>query len=120
MSWYILFCMIFAHIVDDFYLQGILAQMKQKSFWHDKARFYRYDYLPALLEHAFSWTFMIMLPIFWYYGWVPKFACLCAFIINMIVHAFVDNLKANKFSINLVQDQLIHLCQIILTWIVLR
>jgi hypothetical protein len=41
-----------------------------------------------------------------------------AYIANMIVHAFVDNLKANKFKINLVVDQSIHIIQIVVTWLV--
>ena len=30
---FILLFMIMMHIVDDYYLQGILASMKQKSWW---------------------------------------------------------------------------------------
>lgn len=122
MNWFILLCMIFAHICDDFYLQGILARMKQKKWWQENynhAYFYRNDYKIALLAHAFSWSFMIMLPVMYYYGWTPKPIALGAYIINMIIHAFVDNLKANKYSINLMQDQLIHLLQIGITWLVL-
>ena len=39
--------MIFLHIVDDYYLQGILAQMKQKKFWKEQApdELYKYDYI---------------------------------------------------------------------------
>lgn len=39
--------MIFLHIVDDYYLQGILAQMKQKKFWKEQAPDvkYKYDYI---------------------------------------------------------------------------
>ena len=33
MKLFILLCMIFCHIIDDYYLQGILASMKQKSWW---------------------------------------------------------------------------------------
>ena len=57
--------MIFLHVVDDYYLQGILAQLKQKSWWEKNAPdpLYKNDYKVALVTHAFSWTFMIMLPI---------------------------------------------------------
>jgi hypothetical protein len=34
------------------------------------------------------------------------------FSLNVIIHAIVDNEKANKFRINLWVDQLIHLAQI--------
>lgn len=118
----ILFTMIFLHLVDDYYLQGILAKLKQKSWWEENApdSLYKYDYIVALVEHAFSWTFMIMLPItikmvvdnniltiYW---------CI-AFIVNLCIHAIVDHLKANDKKINLIIDQTIHICQIIITWL---
>ena len=30
---FMLLFMVFLHIVDDYYLQGILASMKQKQWW---------------------------------------------------------------------------------------
>lgn len=115
----ILLTMIFLHIVDDYYLQGILAQMKQKKFWKEQApdELYKYDYIWALIMHAFSWTFMIMLPLIFVSQIGPVFYVI--FVVNLAVHAYVDNLKANKHKINLWQDQLIHLAQIILTFIIL-
>ena len=111
--------MIFLHIVDDYYLQGILAHMKQKKFWKEQApdELYKYDYIWALIMHAFSWTFMIMLPLIFVSPISPAFYII--FVVNLAVHAYVDNLKANKHKINLWQDQLIHLAQIILTSIIL-
>ena len=111
--------MIFLHIVDDYYLQGILAQMKQKKFWKEQApdELYKYDYIWALIMHAFSWAFMIMLPLIFVSPISPAFYVI--FVVNLAVHAYVDNLKANKHKINLWQDQLIHLAQIILTFIIL-
>ena len=63
---FILFSMIFLHIIDDYKLQGILASMKQKRWWREQKEykpFYKYDYIIALIDHSISWTFMIMLPI---------------------------------------------------------
>lgn len=63
---FILLFMIMMHIVDDYYLQGILASMKQKSWWKKQPNYkdkYSNDYLIALMMHAFSWSFCIMLPI---------------------------------------------------------
>ena len=117
---FILLAMIFLHIIDDYKIQGILASMKQKKWWKEQKEYkdmYRRDYIPALLEHSFSWTFMIMLPI----AIVLRFDIgwwIFAYIANMIIHAFVDNLKANKHKINLVIDQSIHLVQIIVTWLI--
>lgn len=117
---FILLAMIFLHIIDDYKLQGILASMKQRIWWIEQEGYkslYKYDYISALIEHSFSWTFMIMLPITislkFNIGW-----WVIAYIMNMIVHAFVDDLKANKFKINLVIDQTIHLIQIVVTWLI--
>ena len=117
---FILLSMIFLHIIDDYKLQGILASMKQKKWWQEQKEYkdlYKNDYLMALAMHSFSWTFMIMLPIAFSLNFNISW-WLVAYIINLTIHAFVDNLKANKFKINLVTDQLIHLGQIIITWLV--
>lgn len=115
-----LLLMIFMHIFDDFYLQGWLASGKQKKWWRNQAEYtdlYKYDYIVALLMHSFSWTFMIMLPIFYIYGFNVNLQLIVRFIGNMLIHAYVDDLKANRFKINLITDQAIHLIQIILTYI---
>lgn len=119
----ILLSMIFCHIVDDYYLQGWLASAKQKKWWEKNApdELYKNDYKMALFMHAFSWSFMIMLPLVVYAyigGLTLKIGTVFWYIINLAIHAYVDNLKANKGKINLVQDQLIHLIQIVATWII--
>ena len=109
--------MLFLHIVDDYYMQGILASMKQKKFWKDNApeKMYKYDFIWALLTHSFSWSFMIMLPIAFMKGFNINNLFLVVFVGNTIIHAVVDDLKANRLKINLWQDQIIHICQIIIT-----
>ena len=117
---FILLAMIFLHIIDDYKLQGILASMKQKKWWEEQREYkklYKYDYIPALIEHSFSWTFMIMLPLLWQFNFVFNWLVYLIFFVNVGVHAFVDNLKANKKKINLVQDQMIHIFQLIATFI---
>lgn len=119
MKLFILFVMIFAHIVDDYYLQGILASLKQKNWWENQKSYkpmYKYDYIVALIMHAFSWSFMISLPIL-YLGFTKWIAV--AIILNTIIHGIVDDLKANKHKINLIVDQSIHIIQIIITWVLL-
>lgn len=115
---FILLCMIFSHIIDDFYLQGWLASAKQKKWWEENAadQLYKYDYIVALFIHSFSWTFSVMLIptlyIFIFSGtWYPFL-----FVGNILMHMYVDDLKANKKKINLIQDQSIHMIQIIWTW----
>lgn len=114
---FIVLLMIFFHIVDDYYLQGWLASAKQKKYWQENApdKMYKYDYIWALLMHSFSWAFMIMLPIAFIKGFHIDKAFFMVFVNNLLVHAFTDDLKANKRKINLWIDQLIHLCQIAIT-----
>ena len=119
---WIILTMIFFHIVDDYRLQGILASMKQKKWWKQQEQYndkYKYDYIVALLMHSFSWTFMIMLPIAFYYGFRLSVPFIVIFVLNVAIHCIVDDLKANKLKINLVLDQTIHIIQIIITAIVL-
>lgn len=115
----ILLLMIFSHIIDDYYLQGWMASAKQKSWWEQNApdKLYKYDYLVVLFMHSFSWSFMVMLVPTIYvmlFGgvWYPLL-----FAGNVLIHMFVDDLKANKKRINLIQDQSVHMLQIIWTWL---
>lgn len=115
------FSMIFFHIIDDYYLQGRLASMKQKSWWQKNYPdlIYKDDYIMALLEHAFSWTFMIHIPCFIYCFVFNKYPnChefIIVFLLNWIIHFWIDDLKANQMKINLIQDQTIHILQITFT-----
>lgn len=116
--------MLFCHIIDDYYLQGILASMKQKSWWEKQTSnpLYKNDYIMALCEHAFSWTFMIFLPLFisHFFGiQLNESLIISLFSFNLGLHTIIDDLKANQLKINLIQDQLIHICQIIITGVLL-
>lgn len=112
--------MVFCHIVDDYYLQGKLALFKQKSWWEEKApdEMYKHDYIVALMMHSFSWAFMIMLPVAVSQEFQIGAVFMIMFIINTVVHAIADDLKANKRKINLITDQLVHVGQIVITFIV--
>lgn len=116
---FIFLLMIFLHIVDDYYLQGWLASAKQKRYWEENApdAMYKYDYIWALIMHSFSWTFMIMLPVILFAEYnIDTF--ITVFIGNIFFHGITDNCKANEKKINLWQDQLIHMMQIIGTYLV--
>ena len=133
MTYKILFLlgMIFCHIVDDYYLQGWLASAKQKEWWSKNTpnSLYKYDYIMALFMHSFSWAFSIML-IPMYCTLTSKYVTngdfavvsgqiIFTFVFNLIVHMVTDNAKANLGKINLIQDQLIHMMQIVVTWLYL-
>lgn len=113
--------MIFLHIIDDYILQGILASMKQKEWWQKNApeKLYKYDYIIALLAHSFEWAFMIMLPfaLKQHFHYSEQYLTMIAF--NTAIHAFVDDLKANKKVINLIADQTAHLAQIVFTYLIM-
>ena len=110
--------MIFCHIFDDYYLQGWLASAKQKMWWEKNApdELYKYDYIAALFMHSFSWTFMIMLTPTIYVLLVGGIWNPFVFVANLVIHMIVDDMKANKKKINLIQDQSIHMIQIFATW----
>lgn len=80
----VLTAMLFCHIIDDYYLQGWLATGKQKDWWKSNApdELYRYDYIIALVEHAFSWTCTIHIPVLVY-------ACLCQDFKNVHIYIIV-------------------------------
>lgn len=129
MLFLILLWMIFNHVIDDYFLQGILATLKQKDYWisesikkeedFDKS-IYKYDYLMALFMHSFSWAFMIMLPLAIYLNFRMNIAVFISiFILNLIIHFYTDNAKANFKVINLCQDQFIHMIQIFTTWLII-
>lgn len=116
LSWQaILVLMLLGHLVADYTLQGWLADGKQESWWKkicggkipDK---YKHDYVAALLCHALYWSIFICAPFY------ASIHFLSAIILNTGLHAIVDDLKANQKAINLVQDQLIHLGQILVTF----
>lgn len=118
-TWFILLAMIFLHVIDDYVLQApCLCNLKQKSFWEKNApdEKYKHDYKVALIMHALSWSFMIMLPIALYQEFDVTWVFGLMFIINTAIHAFVDHLKANVKVINLWVDQYIHMLQIIYTF----
>lgn len=117
--------MVLCHILDDFVVQPVcLSQMKTKSWWVKECekvgadfKKYKDDYLVAITMYATSWSIMILVPLMLMCD-VPDTLLITLFAINMIVHAVVDNLKANMGKINLFTDQIIHMWQIIITFYV--
>lgn len=118
---FVILWMVFFHIVDDYYLQGCLASMKQKSWWKGKApdAMYKYDYIWALIMHSCSWAFMVMFPIAYVQQFNVDILFLILFVGNVIIHTIVDHMKANEKIINLWQDQFMHMIQIGVTFAVL-
>lgn len=114
--------MVLLHIIDDFVLQSAcLGKLKQKEFWEhyitEENKLYEHDYLVALLIHGLSWSLMIHLPFI--FMDCNEWVLLGLVVFQAIIHARIDDVKANKKSINLVVDQSAHLLQIITSALIL-
>lgn len=119
--------MFLLHFFADFNLQigAGLDKFKQKKWWKDQIdkeksvesmtrslRMYRHDYLCGLVCHGLYWSLVVCLPLLLVGG--------CAYAANALIqgliHASIDHEKANKFKMNLIEDQIIHAVQIIGIW----
>lgn len=118
----LLLLIIFLHVVADFNMQGVMADLKQKDFWKKYDKKYQFDYVMPLIGHAFQWSFTIHLPVIIAAVATQKdclelYACM-SIVFHTILHAWIDTLKANDHKTTLIQDQFYHMLQIILTWAV--
>ena len=128
----VIFSMLFLHIIADFIVQNeFMAKFKQKKSWHTldlrdtfnrpedarkMVKKYKFDYIPVLFVHAFSWAFITYLPLLHYvfYSKILMPETWCVFVlIQTFVHMYIDDKKCNKFEINLIMDQLLHFLQIL-------
>ena len=111
--------MILFHIIDDFVLQPIsLSNLKQKKWWEKQEGYsdkYKDDYKVALAIHSISWSIMIHIPLVIMFPSLGQLALLISFIVNTVIHYYIDDLKANKLKINLFEDQMVHFWQICTT-----
>lgn len=123
-------CSYVLHIIADFNLQGILADLKQEEWWKENypQKLYKDDWLEALGTHSAEWSIITFIPIYFIlsmYELTDKFKnsseihpmCLILIVFgtNLIIHAIVDYFKANDHSISLKTDQSIHRLQICIT-----
>lgn len=123
----VLLLMFLFDIIDDFVLQPIcLSKLKQKRYWIEECEKnnldiskYDKDYVTALMMHGLSWSIMIHVPLMFLGGIRDDFFLWLSVLFNAVIHAIIDNLKANKLKINLDVDQCLHVLQIVITWIVL-
>ena len=135
---FILFLMLLMHYIEDFHLQGCLANLKQKKWWEKQISnidmhshyilehsIYRNDYKMSLFAHSIENALFVMLPLIidmlisefihclqntWIL-FIPSTILIC------VSHYLIDDSKANKMKINLIQDQLYHLCIILLIFL---
>ena len=131
---FILFLMLLMHYIEDFHLQGILANMKQKSWWDKqivdfpprKGNKYRKDYVISLIVHSLENAIFVTLPIIindlYYTFTVNKdnslwIAWLFDIWLIAYFHYWIDDSKCNKMKINLIVDQLLHFVIIVFIWL---
>lgn len=116
------------HVIDDFGLQHFthLNELKQKTWWIEQCyvakkynyintSIYKYDYIVCLILHAFKWSCLTILPGLLIIGFPPAIVLALLIFFNTAIHAVIDDFKANRFAINLIQDQAAHVLQIIMT-----
>lgn len=122
MSLLLFLLMVLLHIIDDFVLQPIcLSKLKQKAYWENdelgKKRLYCNDYKAALFIHGLSWSIMVHLPLMcmqFIYDYKLGVPCICIGVLaHAVIHAYIDDIKANLHDINLIQDQLLHFAQLV-------
>ena len=130
----ILICLtLFLHFYSDFNLQigGNLHDMKQQKWWEVQLKanhatsyerkLYRFDWIVALFIHSTVWALVTFAPVIYLLRDQP-FVVLPLLVGNVILHAVIDNAKANYRVISLLSDQLLHLGQIAITlaWCIFR
>ena len=107
------------HLIADYNLQGILADMKQVVWWRKQTsdKKYEHDWRAALMCHAFMWSIVTFFPLMFT---VNSYVFSAIVIINAGIHACIDVMKANLRWINLVEDQMGHVVQIAATLMILK
>lgn len=135
---FILFLMLLMHYIEDFHLQGCLANLKQKKWWEKQISnndmhshyalehsIYKNDYKMSLFAHSIENALFVMLPLiidmliseFTHYLQNTWILFIPSTILICVSHYLIDDSKANEMKINLVQDQLYHLCIIFLIFL---
>ena len=118
----ILALMVLAHLVADYTLQGCLANLKQKAWWEqqmpdvklDRRRKYRNDYKAGLVCHSLYWSLIVCLPLVAFDS--ASYAAMS--LVHGALHYAIDDAKANRGKLNLIQDQILHAVQILAVWAV--
>ena len=118
MAIFILLSLVFSHIIADFHVQNtFMAKYKQAKEWKIYGKPYLYDWVPVLVVHSFSWAFFTFLPLL-YYVYIKDMTFgmwAIVVLVNTLIHFVIDDQKCNRFNINLIEDQLSHLLQILIT-----
>lgn len=75
---------------------------------------YGCDWSMAMFEHSLYWTLVTFAPLIFFSN-ISEWTMLGIVVANTAIHYIIDDLKANKFAINLFDDQMFHFAQILAT-----
>lgn len=116
----IFFVMLLLHVVTEFVLQPVaLLRIKQKTYWEQPERPNggKDTSAMAIAINAILWSVMIMLPLM-YYSTEGDLILLLVFLVNMLVHAYIDEYTTNRHKLTFVTAQSLYLLQLIITFLV--
>lgn len=110
---------LFMHCVGDYILQSDwLATFKQKKSWEQHPQYvpkYQHDFIVPLFVHSFIYSVCInAYPLLMDWKVAAIVPAWCIVIVCTLIHMFIDHCKANKMTLNLIEDQLLHLFWIVL------
>lgn len=116
----IFFVMLLLHVVAEFVLQPVaLLRIKQKTYWEqpEHPNGGKDASAMAIAINAILWSVMIMLPLM-YYSTEGDLILLLVFLVNMLVHAYIDEYTTNRHKLTFVTAQSLYLLQLIITFLV--
>ena len=114
---------LYLHCWDDFHHQGCLKEMKQKKWWQEHPQYndmYENDYKVCMMVHAFEWSFTVHAPYLIYGFYHNLFTdmkivmSVASIAFHTLYHARIDSMKANEYTINLIEDQSHHMIQLLM------
>lgn len=115
----VLILMLIFELFADSMLQFKLPRYKRKENCEQYIGLKQYIWIVALLVHGLIVSSFMILPMIVMKIHVPIITIIIAIILNILLHAYVDHYKCNMKQINYIEDRIIHITQVFLTWYIL-
>lgn len=114
---HLLLSMFMGHVIGDSVFQtSSISLKKRESYWKSYGNYKRYFYIFYLLVHSFIWSSTIHISLLIILGVKYFNKILISYIVNILLHSIIDDMKANRKLFNLIVDQFLHSLQILLTF----
>lgn len=115
---HLILSMFLMHVIGDSIFQSItLSMKKRKYYWKDYNDYRNYLYIFYLLLHSFIWSTTIHFSLILIMGIkIITRMFIISYIINILLHSVIDDMKANRKMIGMIIDQFLHSLQILLTF----